>query len=191
MILGVDPLPEAITCVDRVGPLSSPPVTKYVNSDRHWPPDRLKITFGQSEPGQETPFAELDSLYHLILSFVADTEKLQDFLMFLASYPSSNSTRANDKKVYIPYTLIRADINTWIHSRRFIYVVNDTSYYKLAFDHLPTLLSRVKVPPLLQMHDIILGLPSLYSITNHPKDPLALKKIKAMQAIEEFLKVAS
>jgi len=41
------------------------------------------------------------------------------------------------------------------------------------------------------MRDIILGLPPFYLITNHPKDPLELKKIKAMQAIEEFLKVAS
>jgi hypothetical protein len=64
-------------------------VTKYVNSHRHWPPDRLKIIFGQSEPGQETPFAELDSLYHLILSSVADTEKLQDLLMFLVLRPFS------------------------------------------------------------------------------------------------------
>jgi hypothetical protein len=32
---------------------------QYLNSHRHWPPDRLKIFFGQSEPGQETPFAEL------------------------------------------------------------------------------------------------------------------------------------
>ena len=81
----------------------------------------------------------------------------------------------NDNKVYIPYTLIRANINTWIHSRRCIDVVNDTSYYKvvkLAFDLLPTLLSRIKVPPVLQMHDIILGLPPFYSITNHPKDLL-------------------
>ena len=64
-------------------------VAKYVNSHRHWPPDRLKIIFGQSAPGQETPFAELDSLYHLILSSVADTEKLEDVLMFLVLRPLS------------------------------------------------------------------------------------------------------
>jgi len=64
-------------------------VAKYVNSHRHWPPDRLNIIFGQSEPGQETPFAELDGLYHLILSSVADIEKLQDFLMFLVLRPFS------------------------------------------------------------------------------------------------------
>jgi hypothetical protein len=68
-------------------------VAKYVNSHRHWPPDRLKIIFGQSEPGQETPFAELDSLYHLILSSIADTQKLQDFLMFLVLRPLSQDRK--------------------------------------------------------------------------------------------------
>jgi len=62
-------------------------VAKYVNSNRHWPPDRLNIIFGKSNPGQETPFAELDSLYHLILSSVADAEKLQDVLMLLVLQP--------------------------------------------------------------------------------------------------------
>jgi hypothetical protein len=62
-------------------------VAKYVNSHRHWPPDRLKIIFGQSVLGEETPFAELDGLYHLILSSVADIEKVVDVLMFLALQP--------------------------------------------------------------------------------------------------------
>ena len=64
-------------------------VAKYVNSHRHWPPDRLRIIFGRFKPGQETPFAELDGLYDLILSSVADTEKLQDVLMFLVLRPFS------------------------------------------------------------------------------------------------------
>ena len=69
-------------------------VAKYVNSRRHWPPDRLKIIFGQSAPtqAQETPFAELDSLYHLILSSIVDNEKLQDLLMFLVLRPFSKIT---------------------------------------------------------------------------------------------------
>jgi len=62
-------------------------VAKYVNSHRHWPPDRLQIICGKSEPGQETPFAELDSLYHLILSSAADIEKVKDVLMILISRP--------------------------------------------------------------------------------------------------------
>jgi hypothetical protein len=62
-------------------------VAKYVNSHRHWPPDRLKIILGQSTPGQETPFAELDGLYHLILSSVADIEKVMDVLAFLILQP--------------------------------------------------------------------------------------------------------
>jgi len=66
-------------------------VAKYVNSHRHWPPDRLNIVFGKLKPGQETPFAELDSLYHLILSSVADPEKLQDVLNILVLRPLSQS----------------------------------------------------------------------------------------------------
>ena len=63
-------------------------VAKYVNSNRHWPPDRLNIIFGKSKPDQETPFAELDGLYHLILSSVgANAEKLPDVLMFLVLRP--------------------------------------------------------------------------------------------------------
>ena len=62
-------------------------VAKYVNSHRHWPPDRLKIILRQSELGQETPFAELDSVYHFILSSVADIEKLQYVLIFLVFQP--------------------------------------------------------------------------------------------------------
>ncbi|KIM44127.1 hypothetical protein M413DRAFT_443169 [Hebeloma cylindrosporum] len=62
-------------------------VTKYVNSHRHWPPDRLKIVFGQSKSGQETPFAELDTLYSFILSSVADIEKVKDVLMILVLLP--------------------------------------------------------------------------------------------------------
>jgi hypothetical protein len=67
-------------------------VANYVNSNRHWPPDRLNIIFGKSKPGQETPFAELDSLYHLILSSVADPEKLQDILILLVLQPFSRSS---------------------------------------------------------------------------------------------------
>ena len=64
---------------------------KYVNSHRHWPPDWLKIIFGQSEPGQETPFTKLDSLYHLILLSIIDIDKLQDILMFLVLQPFQKS----------------------------------------------------------------------------------------------------
>jgi len=65
-------------------------VAKYLDSHRHWPPDRLKIIFGQSKPRNETPFAELDNLYRLILLSVADVAKLKDLLMFLVLRPFQN-----------------------------------------------------------------------------------------------------
>jgi len=65
-------------------------VAKYLDSHRHWPPDRLEIIFGQSNPRNETPFAELDNLYRLILSSVADVAKLKDLLMILVLRPFAN-----------------------------------------------------------------------------------------------------
>jgi len=89
-------------------------------------------------------------------------------------------------------------MNARIHSRRFVNIVDirtliptveDTSYYevgKLAFDLLPILLSRIKGPAVLQMHDILLWHRPFYWIEN---DPLVWEKVGVMQAIKEFLKV--
>jgi hypothetical protein len=99
-------------------------VAKYVNSHRHWPPDRLKIIFGQSEPGQETPFAKLDSLYHLILSSVADIEKVKDVLMILvlqpfrgSSYERNMATLIKDFLFYRPgeIDMILTDLHSIIY----------------------------------------------------------------------------
>ena len=43
-------------------------VIKFIDSHRHWPPDRLDIIFGILPPGKTTPFAEIDALYSYILS---------------------------------------------------------------------------------------------------------------------------
>ena len=44
-------------------------VIKFIDSHRHWPPDRLNIIFGISPRGKTTPFAEMDSLYlHILMS---------------------------------------------------------------------------------------------------------------------------
>jgi hypothetical protein len=64
-----------------------------------------------------------------------------------------------------------------------------TTYYKvgkLAFDLLPILLSRIQGPAVSRVHDILLRLPTFDLITD---DPLRAEKVKATQAIEEFLKV--
>jgi len=61
------------------------------------------------------------------------------------------------------------------------------TYYgvgKLAFDLLPILLSKIKGLAVSQVHDILLALPFFYLIKD---DPLGLEKIKATQAIKEFL----
>ncbi|KIM35877.1 hypothetical protein M413DRAFT_428225 [Hebeloma cylindrosporum] len=43
-------------------------VIKFIDSHRHWPPERLDIIFGILPPGKTTPFAEIDGLYSHILS---------------------------------------------------------------------------------------------------------------------------
>ena len=47
-------------------------VINFIDSHRHWPPDRLDIIFGISPPGRMTPFAEMDSLYLHILTSASD-----------------------------------------------------------------------------------------------------------------------
>jgi hypothetical protein len=63
------------------------------------------------------------------------------------------------------------------------------TYYKvgrLAFNLLPILLSRIQGSAVSRVRDILLGLPTFHLIQD---DPLRSEKVKAMQAIEEFLKV--
>jgi hypothetical protein len=72
-------------------------------------------------------------------------------------------------------------------------IVTSMTYYevgKLAFNLLPILLSRIKaLGSSWQAHEVTVLL------QNHPafhlikSDPLEFQKVKAMQAIEEFLKV--
>jgi NACHT domain len=47
-------------------------VIKFIDSHRHWPPDRLDIIFGISPRGKTMPFAEMDSLYLHILTSASD-----------------------------------------------------------------------------------------------------------------------
>ena len=47
-------------------------IIKFVDSHRHWPPDRLKIIFGISPPGKTTPFAAIDSIYSYVLMAAFD-----------------------------------------------------------------------------------------------------------------------
>jgi hypothetical protein len=66
------------------------------------------------------------------------------------------------------------------------------TYYevgKLAFNLLPILLSRIKALGGSQVHEVTVLLrshPAFYLIEN---DPLEYEKVKAAQAVEEFLKV--
>jgi hypothetical protein len=72
------------------------------------------------------------------------------------------------------------------------YQVETPTFYgvgKLAFNLLPILLSKIQALGGSRVHEVTALLrshPSFYLIEN---DPLELEKVKATQAIEEFLKV--
>ena len=88
-----------------------------------------------------------------------------------------------------------------MHSRRFIDIVHiyipiplqRTTYYKvgkLTFNLLPILLSRIKaLGEPRQVYEVAVLLESLPAFHFIQNDPLELQKVKAIQAIEEFLKV--
>ncbi|KAF8806763.1 hypothetical protein BYT27DRAFT_7233598 [Phlegmacium glaucopus] len=58
-------------------------VMKYLDSPHHWPTNRLNIVFGLSNPGVDTPFAELDALYIHIFSAVQNIERALEILSLL------------------------------------------------------------------------------------------------------------
>jgi hypothetical protein len=59
-------------------------VIKFIDSHRHWPPDRLDIIFGISPCGKTTPFAEMDSLYlHILASAPENIEKALEIFTIL------------------------------------------------------------------------------------------------------------
>ena len=67
-----------------------------------------------------------------------------------------------------------------------------TSYYeagKLAFDLLPILLSRIKALGIPKAYETAVFLRGQRFFCLIEDDPLELQKVKATQAIEEFLKV--
>ena len=58
-------------------------VMKYIESYRHHPMKRLKVVLGLSNPGNDTPFAQLDALYHHIFQSVEGIDKTLEILILL------------------------------------------------------------------------------------------------------------
>ena len=60
-------------------------VMKFIGSPHHRPSDRLKIILGVSKSGIDAPFAELDAVYHHVLSNISphNREKVIEVLTFL------------------------------------------------------------------------------------------------------------
>jgi hypothetical protein len=69
-------------------------VIKFVDSHRHWPPDRLKIIFGILPRGKTTPFAEMDALYSHILFTASDNiDNVLDIFAVLLFHWSRHPSR--------------------------------------------------------------------------------------------------
>ena len=69
-------------------------VIKFVDSHRHWPPDRLKIIFGILPPGKTTPFAEMDAFYsHILFAAWDNIDKILDIATVLLFLQSPRSDR--------------------------------------------------------------------------------------------------
>ncbi|KAF8175130.1 hypothetical protein BJ912DRAFT_38793 [Pholiota molesta] len=58
-------------------------VMKYIDSPRRNPTKQLKIICGLADRGKDTPFAQLDSLYDLILSSVEDIARVLEILALI------------------------------------------------------------------------------------------------------------
>ncbi|KDR67012.1 hypothetical protein GALMADRAFT_80238 [Galerina marginata CBS 339.88] len=58
-------------------------VVKFVRSDRRRPSERLNIILGITAAGDDTPFAELDSLYRHIFSVVEDLPRALELISIL------------------------------------------------------------------------------------------------------------
>ena len=69
-------------------------VIKFIDSHRHWPPDRLKVISGILPRGKTTPFAEMDALYCLILFAASDNiDKVLDIFAVLLFHWSRDPDR--------------------------------------------------------------------------------------------------
>ena len=62
-------------------------VVRFVESARHRPTKRLEIILGINPPGNTTPFAELDALYHHILRSVDDIQATLSVLSLYLATP--------------------------------------------------------------------------------------------------------
>ena len=86
-------------------------VIKFIDSHRHWPPDRLDIIFGMLPPGKTTPFAEMDALYSHILSEASDNiEKILDIFTVLLFVQNSRRYRKPTMQFLESFLLYRRGV---------------------------------------------------------------------------------
>jgi hypothetical protein len=68
-------------------------VIKFIDSHRHWPPDRLDIIFGILPCGRMTPFAEMDALYsHILFSASDNIDKILEIITVMSFHSISRDS---------------------------------------------------------------------------------------------------
>ena len=83
-------------------------VMKYLNSPHSWPTDGLDIIFGLSNPGIDTPFAELDALYIHIFLRVKNIKRAFEILGFLLLRPDNHKRTETGYQLVIPQLIAAA-----------------------------------------------------------------------------------
>ena len=82
-------------------------VMKYLVSPYHWPTDRLDIIFGLSNPGINTPFAELDALY-IHISTVKNIKSAFEIVGFLLLRPDNYMRTETGSQLVTPQLIAPA-----------------------------------------------------------------------------------
>lgn len=91
-------------------------VTKYIESRRHRPMERLNVILGLSAPGDDTPFAELDAIYHYILSSAVNISQVLEILHYMMRYdPSAKNIQAVLGHTWEDVEILLADLHAIIH----------------------------------------------------------------------------
>ncbi|KDR67023.1 hypothetical protein GALMADRAFT_26895, partial [Galerina marginata CBS 339.88] len=78
-------------------------VVKFVRSTRRRPSERLDVILGITTAEDDTPFAELDSLYRHIFSMVEDLPRALEFISFLLLSYSRNSLNMGEIETFLSY----------------------------------------------------------------------------------------
>ncbi|KAF8186310.1 hypothetical protein BJ912DRAFT_1144082, partial [Pholiota molesta] len=89
-------------------------VTRFIDSPRHNPADRMNIILRLSTSGNDTPFTLIDQLYRVILDSVADIEMVLHILAFLLLDTSINFLNQAEELLDIEFRSTLLDMHSLV-----------------------------------------------------------------------------